>query len=95
MTEAKDAPLAALCRLARLKLTPDRAAEVGHKLAAVMASFEPMREFTPETGTSAESGASLPLRPDEPESTLPLDAVLRNATRTAGDCFLVPRVVEG
>jgi aspartyl/glutamyl-tRNA(Asn/Gln) amidotransferase C subunit len=95
MTEAKDAALAALCRLARLQLTPDRAAEVGQKLAAVMASFEPMRAFTPESGTSVENASSLPLRPDEPEPTLPLDAVLRNATRTAGDCFLVPRVVEG
>ncbi len=34
-------------------------------------------------------------RPDRPEAALPKDEVLRNAPAQRGDCFLVPRVIEG
>jgi len=89
-----DAELDALCHQARLRLDAGARAELTRRLAAVLGSFAALRSVDTSSMAAIE-GTSVPLRPDVPGPVLALDAVLRNAQRTAGDCFLVPRVVEG
>ena len=87
--------LDALCRLARLHLAPDQAAELTSRLAAVLASFATLAAVdTSRVAADPTTGAAR-LRPDEPGPALPREQVLGNAAATAADCFLVPRVVEG
>lgn len=89
-----DAELDALCQQARLRLDPFARAELSRRLSAVLHSFASLRAVDTRSA-GPESGPALPLRSDEPAAVLPVPSVLANATRTAGDCFLVPRVVEG
>ncbi len=89
-----DAELDALCHQARLRLDAGARAELTRRLSAVLGSFAALRAVDTRS-VAPEEPATAPLRADEPGPVLALDAVLCNAQRTAGDCFLVPRVVEG
>ena len=84
-----------LALLARLELPAERHAAVQMRLGGVVAAFAALRAVDTSAVTAPPPCPALPLRADEPEPVLPVEAVLRNAARTAGDCFLVPRVVDG
>lgn len=84
-----------LCRLSRLQLDDDRRQELGHRLDAVMDSFAALREVPATPTDSPAMQTPCPLRGDEPAPPLAQETALANAARTAGGCFLVPRVVEG
>ena len=84
-----------LCRLSRLWLDDARRQELSHRLDAVIESFAALREVPAPQADAAEAQPACPLRSDEPSPPLSQDAALANATRTAGGCFLVPRVIEG
>ena len=89
-----DAELDALCHQARLRLDAGARAELTRRLTVVLGSFAALRSVDTSSVAAIET-TTAPMREDEPGPVLALDAVLRNAQRTAGDCFLVPRVVEG
>jgi len=84
-----------LCRLARLHLPKERAAELASRLDAVIAAFATLAAVDTTRAAPDQLAASARLRPDEPSPPLPRELVLDNAAATAADCFLVPRVVEG
>lgn len=86
--------LDALCRAARLDLDAPARARLGERLARVTAAFAALQ--TLDLGDDPPAAdRPLRLRVDEPGPCLPLERVLGNAARTAADCFVVPRVVEG
>ena len=89
-----DAELDALCQQARLRLDPSARGELRRRLSAVLESFASLRAVDTRS-VGPDDAQILPLRLDEPFPVLPVSSVLANAKRTAGDCFLVPRVVEG
>lgn len=88
------AQVSALCRLARLQLPPERAAELAGRLEKVLAAFASLAQVDTR-GVEPAAPASASLRPDQPTASLTVEQALANAQRTAAGCFLVPRVVDG
>lgn len=93
MTDA-DRDLDALCRTARLDLDPAARARLGDRLRRITEAFASLAALELGPDDSAPP-APLRLRADEPGPCLPVERALGNAARTAADCFVVPRVVEG
>jgi aspartyl/glutamyl-tRNA(Asn/Gln) amidotransferase C subunit len=89
-----DAFLDDLCRAARLRLDPSTRAEVASRLLAIMESFAELRTVA-DASPPQPDRAGCALREDTPQPCLTVEAALSNAKRTAADCFVVPRVVEG
>ena len=84
-----------LCRLQRLHLDGDARLELGRRLDSVMRSFADLRGVSASVGASPAPPEPIRRRPDEALAPLSLEQALANASRSAGGCFLVPRVVEG
>ncbi len=82
-----------LADLARLHLAADRQAVLRERLERIVAAFSALQEAAPADGT-VPTPRALPLRADVAEPPLPPAQVLANAPRQAGDCFVVPRVVD-
>lgn len=91
--------IALLCRLARLRLPADGGAGAQQRLAAVLAAFASLRAVD-TTSCQEDDGEASPLagatlRADAVGPVPAAEASLAHAARTAGGCFLVPRVVDG
>ncbi len=91
--------IALLCRLARLRLPADGGAGVQQRLTAVLAAFASLRAVD-TSSCQGEDGVDSPvaaaaLRADAVGPVPTAEASLAHAARTAGGCFLVPRVVDG
>lgn len=84
-----------LCRLARLRLHDASRRDLADRLDAVMQSFSDLRNVPTAAEGTTRNDATCALRRDEPSPVLTQEQALANASRTAGGCFLVPRVVEG
>lgn len=91
--------IALLCRLARLRLPADGGAAVQQRLTAVLAAFASLRAVDTSSSPADDGlGSPLPsaaLRADAVGPVPAAEAILAHAARTAGGCFLVPRVVDG
>ncbi len=87
--------LASLCALARLRLNPSRRDELTARLAAVIDAFASLAAVDTDGTDAQDRAAAAPLRPDTVGPVLSPAEALANATASAADCFLVPRVVEG
>lgn len=85
-----------LSRLAALELDDQTAAALAARLDRILLAFASLQQVntTAVTPSSYPLPLALRLRPDEPGPVLARDAVLANARQTAGDAFLVPRVVD-
>lgn len=83
-----------VARLARLQLSPEEEARTATELTQILTHFAALAALS--TGTLAE-GHEVPdaaLRGDHPGTTLPPDALLRNAPAQREGQILVPRVVD-
>ena len=84
-----------LAWLARLR--PAEPLAIATQIDRLLGHFTVLREID----TEGVEPSAYPIaiehrsRPDEPEEALPPAEVLRNAPAQRGDCFLVPRVIEG
>lgn len=87
--------LASLCALARLRLDPSRRDELTARLTAVVEAFADLLAVATEGSAQEGPDHPTPLRQDTVGPVLSPAEALANATSTAADCFLVPRVVEG
>ncbi|MCA8950083.1 MAG: Asp-tRNA(Asn)/Glu-tRNA(Gln) amidotransferase subunit GatC [Planctomycetes bacterium] len=86
-----------LCDLARLHLPAERETEYLGQLGRIVAAFAALKEVDTTAmlaPTGSQDPGPTPLRADEPAAPLPTAEVLANAPRAAGDCFVVPRVVD-
>ena len=85
-----------VAKLARLRLSDDEKeslrAQLGVILEHAAAVSEVAADDVPPTAW-AIARANV-FREDEPEPSLPVDEVLRNAPEREGDRFKVPRIVE-
>lgn len=85
-----------IAALARLELTPQEKALFREQLSAILDYFAQLQELDtgeilPSSGWAVESS---PLRPDEPQPGLTLDALLANAPDVEQDQFRVPPILE-
>ena len=85
-----------VAHLARLALTPDEEKKLGAQLGNILGYIEKLRELDV---TNVEPTAhAVPLvnvtRADEIRPSLPHADALRNAPRSAGGLFIVPKIVE-
>jgi aspartyl/glutamyl-tRNA(Asn/Gln) amidotransferase C subunit len=94
MSRPSDDPLDRLCRLARLSRPIQDHDELQQRLAAVVKAFADLKDVDTDALAEAEAEAGR-LRSDEPGPVLTVGEALANSARTAADCFLCPRVVEG
>ncbi|MEQ1634439.1 MAG: Asp-tRNA(Asn)/Glu-tRNA(Gln) amidotransferase subunit GatC [Planctomycetota bacterium] len=94
MARPSDDPLDRLCRLARLSRPTLDHDELQQRLAAVVKAFADLKEVDTDALAEAEAEEGR-LRSDEPGPVLSVAEALANSARTAADCFLCPRVVEG
>jgi aspartyl-tRNA(Asn)/glutamyl-tRNA(Gln) amidotransferase subunit C len=82
-----------LADLARLHIPAERHAVLRERLERIVAAFSALQEGGAMQDAATAEGA-LPLRADVAEPPLPLAQVLANAPQQAGDCFVVPRVID-
>ena len=82
--------------LARLGLTEDEKATLQEQLSAILEHMRTINEL--DTSQIPPTAQVIPLRnvmrADEPEPSLPVDDVLRNAPDREGTFFRVPPVLE-
>jgi aspartyl/glutamyl-tRNA(Asn/Gln) amidotransferase C subunit len=82
-----------LADLARLHIPAERHAVVRERLERIVAAFSVLQE-----GGAAADGPgperALGLRQDVAEPAMAPAQVIANAPKHAGDCFLVPRVID-
>jgi aspartyl-tRNA(Asn)/glutamyl-tRNA(Gln) amidotransferase subunit C len=84
-----------LAMLSRLQLEGDEAERMRGALEAVLSYIDQIQELD-TTGVAPLThavGFACPLRPDEIEPSLPIEAVLQNAPRKDDRFFEVPRIV--
>lgn len=82
-----------LADLARLHIPAERHQVLRERLERIVAAFSALQEGG---ATAEEPGdrCALPLRADVPGPVLRPAEVLANAPKHAGDCILVPRVID-
>jgi len=82
--------------LARLGLTDAEKQTLQEQLSAILEHMRTINEL--DTSQIPPTAQVIPLRnvmrPDEPQPSLPMDEVLRNAPDREGDFFRVPHVLE-
>ena len=82
--------------LARLGLTDTEKQTLQEQLSAILEHMRTINEL--DTSEIPPTAQVIPLRnvmrPDEPQPSLPVDDVLRNAPDREGDFFRVPHVLE-
>ena len=82
--------------LARLGLTEEEKQTLQEQLSAILEHMRTLNEL--DTSLIPPTAQVIPLRnvmrPDEPLSSLPRDAVLQNAPDRDGDFFRVPHVLD-
>ena len=82
--------------LARLGLTDAEKQTLQEQLSAILEHMRTINEL--DTSQIPPTAQVIPLRnvmrPDEPQPSLPMNEVLRNAPDREGDFFRVPHVLE-
>ena len=82
--------------LARLGLTEQEKTTLQEQLSAILEHMRTLNEL--DTSQIAPTAQVIPLRnvmrDDEPEPSLPVDDVLRNAPDREGDFFRVPHILH-
>jgi aspartyl-tRNA(Asn)/glutamyl-tRNA(Gln) amidotransferase subunit C len=81
-----------VARLARLELSDDEVTRMAEELSDVLGHIEKIRELDLDgvPPTSHVVDAASPLRPDEPEPSLPRESVLASAPEPVDGGFGVP-----
>jgi aspartyl-tRNA(Asn)/glutamyl-tRNA(Gln) amidotransferase subunit C len=82
-----------LADLARLHIPAERHAVLRERLERIVAAFSALQEGGAIQDATTDERA-LALRADVAEPPLTPAQVLANAPQQAGDCFVVPRVIE-
>ena len=81
-----------LAQLAQLQLAPDEVERLTQQLGEILTYMAQLGEVD-VAGVAPTAHAqlgSLPLRPDEPAESLPVETVLAAAPEAAEQCFVVP-----
>jgi len=83
-----------IARLARLRISPEEAAQLARDLDRIVAYVDSLQEVDLPAGaeTLTYFGRDV-LRADEPRPGLGRDVALRNAPAQDGEFFLVPKIV--
>lgn len=85
-----------VARLARLGLTDDEVQAYAEQLSRILTYMETLRQL--DTSAVAPTAQVVALqnvaRPDEPQASLPREAVLANAPDTDGEFFRVQAILE-
>jgi aspartyl-tRNA(Asn)/glutamyl-tRNA(Gln) amidotransferase subunit C len=100
-----DKDVAYVAELAHLELTPEERARMLKDLNSILdyidrlneldtANVEPMAQVAARYGAGNTEGFASAMRPDEPRPCLPRDEALRNAPKSDGVFFKVPKVIE-
>ena len=105
MVSEKD--VAYVAELANLELTEAESARMLRDLNSILgyierlneldtSGVEPMAQVSTRYAQSAEPGQAFAyaMRPDEPIPSVPHDEAMRNAPKTEGTFFKVPKVIE-
>ena len=103
MVTGKD--VAYVAELAHLELTDDERARMLKDLNSILdyidrlnqldtTNVEPMAQVAARYGVGDAEGFAGAMRPDEPRPCLPHDQALRNAPKSDGVFFKVPKVIE-
>jgi aspartyl-tRNA(Asn)/glutamyl-tRNA(Gln) amidotransferase subunit C len=85
-----------VAKLARLAVSPEEVERFSGQLSAILEAFEVISKLD-TAGVEAQSHAvpvELPLREDEVQAPLGVEAALANAPASSGGGFLVPKTVE-
>jgi aspartyl-tRNA(Asn)/glutamyl-tRNA(Gln) amidotransferase subunit C len=85
-----------LARLAHLSFSPEDVERLTRELGAILSYVKQLDELD-LTGVPATAHVlldRLPLRPDEPEPSLPREVALREAPRVASEGFAVPGFLD-
>jgi len=85
-----------VAHLARIELSPDERERLGAQLGQILGYVDKLKEVNVE-GVEPTAHA-FPLvnvtRADETRPSLPHDEAMRNAPKTAGGLFVVPKIVD-
>ncbi len=83
-----------IASLANLRLDTSEVAHYKLQLAKILKHVAQLSEIDAQTGATAAEAFATPERPDEAQSSLGIDRVLREAPQKVGTAFRVPRVLE-
>ena len=85
-----------IATLARLSLDDAEAEALTGQLDAILRYVDVLRalDTTGVEPTAQIAEQATPMREDEPRPSLPQEAALANAPRSAGGAFLVPKTVD-
>jgi aspartyl-tRNA(Asn)/glutamyl-tRNA(Gln) amidotransferase subunit C len=86
-----------IAALARLRLSPGEEERLAGELSAILDYVRQLEELDVsgiEPMTHALAAGETPFREDQVLPGLPPDEALANAPARAGNCFLVPRIIE-
>jgi aspartyl-tRNA(Asn)/glutamyl-tRNA(Gln) amidotransferase subunit C len=85
-----------IARLAHLEVAPDEIDRLTRELGDILAYVKQLEELdTRDVPPTAHVVLDrLPLRPDQPGTSLPRDLALREAPKVAADGFAVPAFVD-
>lgn len=95
-TTLTEKDVAHVARLARLQLAPEEATRMTRELSAIVAYVHKLSELDTDAvpPTAQVEVDEMPLRPDEPITSLSHDVALAEAPRAAHDGFAVPGFIE-
>ncbi len=81
-----------IARLAQLQLRPDEVDRMTRELAEILTYMAALGEVDVDgvVPTAHVQLDQLPLRPDEPAASLPVEIALAEAPEAADQCFVVP-----
>ena len=85
-----------VANLARIALTPEEEAKLGHQLGDILGYVKKLEELD-VTGVEPMAHAvplANVLRADEVRPSIPQEAALANAPKQANGLFIVPKIVE-
>lgn len=90
-------PIAYLCKLSRLELTAEEQQKFQQELDTIVRYFDRLQEVdTQEAEFLSQAVADLNmLRTDEPQNSWQAKNILKNAAEKQGNCFQVPKILEG
>lgn len=101
MTLPESTPITAeevrrIARLAHLELTSEEVERLSREMGSILAYVQQLEEVdvTDVAPTAHVRVERLPLRKDEPETSLPRELALREAPRVTMDGFAVPGFVD-
>lgn len=82
-----------VAKLSRLTFTPEELTQVQNNMNDILSYMEQLKTVDTSSVDDIPRGQGQ-MRVDQPQPSIPVDEILKNAPKTSGTCIVVPKVLE-